>query len=433
MGAAITIGITGHSEDFGDFTTGLYVWEGSSSDPLSASSPFETVRARDLLAGIPVLWWRPGMKDEGALADRLLEVFGRAQAIAIGAVEFDPSHEPPLTVSAVPSSTLLVHADAVELFSTSRPLGLLHGNRFPIDPRLARFLRLCETLSVVIETPTAAFVASFVIDERPPQQVFHEGTLRMKSFASVVEHSDKWAPATLGSMSLLAGMADLADHHVRTYMATPSACDLPDRISYVGPCLACGGPGNSREHCLPRWIANAHNVVPVVAPLFCVSCNSHFGAEVEAPLAIEVRANGLSGALHTELFARWAVKTALTLSAASEVRFPNEWMREIRAGVISEDFQIFANANAVMEPGYLFSVTHFSRAERHNGLFLLTFAMNGLLFVVLRNPTGTIELPGLDRLRPEPHARSVAQTIDVVKLHDHIVAALTGHEILRSV
>lgn len=83
----------------------------------------------------------------------------------------------------------------------------------------------------------------------------------------------------------------------------------------------------------------------------------------------------------------------------------------------------------------MFSVTHFSRAARRSGIFLFSFAIHELLFVVLRTPDELLEIAGIDRVRPaQPTSHPLpAQgvSLDMVELHDHLVEVMTGHAIHR--
>lgn len=430
MGATIAISVTAQHEDFGDFITGLYVWAASSSDAVGRKLGSTNPQARDVISGFPVLWWKLGKNGEASVDERLVEAMGRMQSIAIDAVNFDPATGLPMTIAPIQNATFRVAGGEIQLISHERNLGIFTGARFPINSRLAWFLILCGTISVIIETPTMTTVATFTIDGHLPRQVVHYGTLEMQAFDQVVDRSEDWAPAGIGNISLLAGMDHQPDHHTYTYWAYPSDQNLPNKLKYTGLCVSCGAKANTREHCVPKWVVDDHNVEAVITSLFCADCNNHFGNTLEAPLAEQVRSGTFSGSLQSELFSAWAIKTALTLSIACDVQVQKEWMPSLRGGVIPDGFQVFAIDEISATPGYQFSVTHFSRATQRDGLFLLTFAMNKLLFVVLRNPY-LIELPGVPRVRPRPSGTNATGTIDAVKLHDYLIEVMTGHEIVR--
>lgn len=122
-GATIALNITSRSDDFGDFITGLHVWEGSSSDPVTGSSS-ATVQARDRLGGLPVLWWKIGSSDEPPENEPLIEALGDAQARALGAIEFEQRSGLPLAPIPVPSATFRVREGKLKLVSHTKRLGL---------------------------------------------------------------------------------------------------------------------------------------------------------------------------------------------------------------------------------------------------------------------------------------------------------------------
>lgn len=433
MGAGLELATRAHDDSLGDVIAALYVWEGSSSDPLeSRSFPSETVRARDLLSALPVLWWHMSSDSEDEMQRRVNGATALVQASCLGAVEFDPTQQLPVAPELLEGTSFVVAGGELTVTSAGRPLGLFGEISIGLDPRLEWFLELCDTLSLVVEADDKAWVATIKRDGGPPLQAFHNGSLASKEFPAIVERSQNWKAGTLGNPSIVPGMDACPDHHVRTYSATQHERDLPDLVTYIGKCLACAGSGRSREHCVPSWIARDQGVVPVVAEVFCKQCNSFFGKDLEAPISQAMKSGRLDQDLSTDLFLRWAIKTALTISAASDVQFESSWMAELRRGSVPGDFQVFARINVQMEPGYIYTVTHFSRAARKQGYFLFSFATDGLVFVVLRNPSELIHIPGVQRVYPYEKSDEINGTLDIAKLHDWLVEVMTGHKIHRS-
>ncbi|MDY7529223.1 MULTISPECIES: hypothetical protein [unclassified Cryobacterium] len=167
----------------------------------------------------------------------------------------------------------------------------------------------------------------------------------------------------------------------------------------------------------------------MTAPIFCAQCNGHFGNELEEPISTLIRSGSLVRELGSELFIRWAIKTALALSTASDSPIDESWMRAIRLGKVPVGFSVFADTTVRMAPGYLYIVTQFSRSFVERGAFLFTYAMDGLLFIVLRDTTGAIELPEWSRVHPSEVARKrQPEGPDLNKLHFQIMEAMTGRE-----
>lgn len=407
-------------QQLGDFITTLYVMEGSSSDPLGGADPDATTRARDMLGAVPVLWWQlpAGEPTAGAVA--------MLQARAIGAVE-SAEDSLPLTDSPAAGVRVEVTDSSLRLVSDCQ-LGPLGTQPFAIEPRIAWFLRQCNTLGVVIETEDSRWIGSVTADGEPPRMCMREGALASKAYRALIERAADWVPVHLGNRSHLAGNSAFADDHYRTYLAAPDEVDLPDQVTWTGDCLACGCAGNSREHCVPNWIAKAQRSQPVTASLFCIDCNNHFGRELEQPIAAAVARGQLSAQLGTKLFARWAVKTALAVSAASGLRPANDWMAGIRGGGLPEGFEVFATGDVQFQPGYSYAVTYFSAQRAAAGLFLFSFVIDGLGFVVARGSDTPLRPPRLERVHPVSSAVvPPAETLDFQRMHAELLSTMTGN------
>lgn len=428
MGAIMVLRATSAHKDMGNFSTGLYVSDFSTSDPAVRTTEPTTARSRDVIAAWPILWWELPTGNE----DRIAETMGRIQAHALDAVESDLSGLP-LASSPTSSTTFMVKGGELKLISNARDLGLLGAMNFKIEARLEWFLTLCGSLAIVIETPSKSWIATITREGSTPVVLIHDGNTRMPALNPVINHSKRWERSGIGNTSLLAGMQHVADHHYRTYAAIAAfEPDLPDRLSYQGDCLGCGAPGNSREHCVPSWIAKDQGVHPVVSPIFCVDCNNYFGRTLETPIAIAARAGALPREVGSVLFALWATKTALALSAASDVLIREEWMRAIRDEEMPENFQVFAETNVSMDPGYFYSVTQFSRGARRLGQFLFSFGMNGLLFVVLREESRLLNIPGMSRVQPLGIREATDASSDLTVLHANVIELMTGHRVVHT-
>ncbi len=424
-----TLATTNRSREYGDFHTGLLYIGASTSDGQDREGARATVKVRDIVAAVPVLWWRLDTDLTHHQGATVMDAVGHRQSIAIKATLLDDNAFP-MNSKRTDSVGFLFKKDTVQLVSNEVELGMFAGHQFKVDPRLGFFFGLSQTLSVVIETPSKTYVSTITADGGAPRLAIHDGTAHMKSLGQVVQRSTRWQPVHVGNVSILADAAMTPDHHRRTYAATSKHTDSPDELSKRSTCLACRNPGNSREHCVPKWIASDQSVPPVVAPLFCGACNNYFGKSLEGPVSKAYRSGKIASLLDEDVFHQWALKTSLLLSSASDVRFDESWMAELREGRMPEGFQIFALTGGRMDPGYLFSITHFSRWARDTGLFLFSFAIPDLLFVVLRH-SESIEIPGLRRVLPGCAQSGQLAEIDVVELHDRLIERLTGHPMER--
>jgi hypothetical protein len=435
----IAMSVTSSSEAYGDFTTGLFIVGASTSDSFNRNHRAPVLNARDVVVGVPILWWKLETESTRRQGAAVMDGVGRLQSFALSGTKMNRDGFPMTAIRAafkgfrVKNNTLQLVPDT--------SLGLLGSKEWAINSRVSKLLAQSQSLSIVIETPSAVYVSTLTSDGGPPRVLVHDGTLVMKTLDAVLLHSSKWVSAQVGNVSLLAGTASAPDHHSRTFAASRNLTDLPDALKYLGDCLACGRAGDSREHCVPYWVASDHKVKSVVAPVFCVECNGYFGKELEEPISLSAREGNLSEIVKTAVFAKWALKTALALSAVCGVSADKSWMFSLREGQMPVGLQIFALTDVIMAEGYLFSINHFSISAQTQGLFLFTFAMNGLLFVVLRNPTEEIDIPGIQTVYPEAARADSSATLPVLKgdgslnavtLNDSLIERMTGERIYRT-
>ncbi|WP_157485735.1 MULTISPECIES: hypothetical protein [unclassified Frigoribacterium] len=416
-------------QGLGDITTTLFLISASTSDSLKPGTLGQTIGVRDVIVGLPVLHWQMETDETRGHDVHVMSGAGYLQSVALGATELEDEAFP-MTGDRVDGIGFHVNREAIRLVSHTKNLGLLGAFEFPIDRRLAYFLSLSETLSVVVSTPKTSYVATITNNGLPRVSV-HDGGVHMSTLINVIGKSDKWVPTHVGNMSLLAGEAAYADHHERTYVARRDYEDIPNRISKGNTCIACGAVGDSREHCLPKWIAKDQGVEPVIAPLFCIDCNAYFGNELEVPVSASYRDERFADYVCSETFVRWAIKTSLTLSAASDVRIADEWMRSLRSGLTPPGFQVFVVTGVNSEPGYTFSVTQFSRAARDDGHFLFSFAIPNLAFIVLRY-NKDLAADGMSRIWPSSVAGKAVATLDLPGIYEDLFTSMTGHRLERT-
>ncbi len=402
----------------GRLLTGVHIVEMSSSDALDGSASPGVVTTRDMLAAVPTAVWI--IPDDGPVAASVAEI----QAAAIGAVTADGVF--PMTAFAAPGLSYQVSDDRVMLRSDGRAIGLFEDLLMPVHRRLLWFLDCTKTLSVQIVTPARHWVSSITAPGQLPCLAAINGSLTSPASSALVERATKWSRVHTVNHSLFAGHPLLADHHYRIYSATPESYDIPERLEYRGSCLGCDSSERSQEHCVPNWIARKFRSIPVTAPVFCQSCNNYFGDVLENPVATAFRQEPSPEMVSGKIFHMWAIKTALTLSAASDILIQPTWMKELRKGGLPTGFRIFASTKYGSSAGYSFGVTQFSRTTEWTDSCLFSFWIDRLAFIVLRT-TEDIDVKGLNEIYPNPSdtTDSVGR-IDLVQLHRELLESITG-------
>ena len=422
MPSALGLRTTNRHPEYGDFVTGIFVLKGSSSDDFMSSATPSTVETRDVLMAVPLLLWMPAAGEQASIADTVCML----QARCIDAVE-QGSAVLPMKQEATSHVEFELADGGLWLRSGTRHLGLLGAFPFAVDDRLAWFLTSGGTLAIAIQAPSRTWVATVASSGIPLVSV-HRGSVASKQFEALMRHSTGWTFAHVGNPSLFADALESADHHYRVYSAEPDRVDLPLRLTYRGKCLGCDAESDSREHCVPNWMAADQGVMPVIAPLLCIDCNGYFGRTLEAPLARLVTDRALGKHLGSQLFTMWAIKTAVTLAAASNVRVDSTWVHQLRDGKVPAGFEVFASTAAKRTPGYDFAITYFSEADLQAGNFLTSFAMDGLVFCVARASPCLEAIDGLPRTHPAfAPATSSFAVLNLARIHGDLVTRVTGH------
>ena len=403
--------------DLGRMASYLWVAEGSTSEISSVTG----VSRVDALISIPVLQWSP--PNESVVSCAAMKM----QSAAVEAVELKDGGYP-IVVQPPEGLQFSVQDSLLRVWRQGGSAGIFQCTEWPINNRLAWHLGQSGTLSLVVVGFGSVWVSVALSEGRVPLVGSHRGSIRQKNYTSIIEHSKSWHFGTLGNVSLAADKRDADDDHFDIYVSDEKGAQLPGRLAYVGGCISCDSPASSREHCTPDWIARDQCVQPVTSKLFCRPCNSYFGEDLEAPISRLYREGLLSSVVGGQLFARWAIKTALTLSVASGVRIRNQWMRELRQGGIPDGFEVYAETEAqAMFKGYIFGTTMFSAVRHQRGCFLVTFAIPGLLFSVVRSTAELGKFGPIARVYPARlEAGGRPQKVDVSDLHAAYLEKLTG-------
>lgn len=403
--------------DRGRAASYLWVAEVSTSEIPSATGASRV----DALISIPVLQWSPPNESDASREAM------KMQNAAVGAVELKGEGYP--TVAQPPKGLKFsVQNTLLRVWRQGGTAGMFEGFEWPIDNRLAWYLEQSGTLSLLVVGADSVWVSVALNDRQGPLVGCHRGTVLQKNYTSIIEHSKSWQFGRLGNVSLAADKRDADDDHFDIYASDEKGAQLPSRLTHSGRCISCDSPASSREHCTPDWIARDQCVQPVTSKLFCRSCNSYFGEDLEAPISQRYRDGSLSSVVDSELFARWAIKTALTLSVASGVRIQNQWMRELRQGGIPEGFEVYAETELKSAfKGYIFGATMFSAIRHQKGYVLVTFAIPGLLFSVVRSTAGLGKFGPIARVYPARlEAEGRPQEVDISDLHAAYLEKLTG-------
>jgi hypothetical protein len=385
----------------GEFVSGLWVGEGSSSDHVTVPEEPTALAARDVLMAVPFLRWKP----DGVPVDA--HEFAPRQARAVGAVAAGVAPVP-LNVNASQLGDLELGDGVVRLQRASRSLSRFSAAAFPVHPRVAWFLALRSTLSVQIDMEPR-HIATFTAPGKPSAVAVMPGSASSKAYRGLVERAATWKPVSIGNTSVLAGSdpTSRADFHTRAYSAKPHEGDIPT-LEFRGNCLGCGAKRLSREHCTPNRVARDQEVRPVVARILCAECNGYF--------------------------VRWAIKTALTLSVASDVRLPPGWMRDPRNGPGPGGVRGLRRRVLPRAAGIRLRRQLLLRARPQRRRFLATYSMGPVMVCVVRRPAPLGEIPHMPRRHPgiAGSGRLGSGAINLNELNNSIAERLIGHSIVMT-
>ena len=188
------------------------------------------------------------------------------------------------------------------------------------------------------------------------------------------------------------------DSRYNLYCSIPGANTIPKPPSFNCGCCVCGRTPTTNEHCFPSWIANYYEAKPLVAPIFCESCNSWFGEVFEQPAR---KALLEESDYDLELFAKWAIKTALTMSLASGIQIKPEWLKLLRKCIAPAGFKVYYDPTVTLShKGYIYYVSDFSPKLIERGAFLFALSTKDFTLCVMNTSDNLIEIP-LDQLFPE--------------------------------
>lgn len=132
---AIKLQTTSQHPQYGDFVTGLFIMEGSSSDEFGSGNSAITAPVRDVLTAVPILRWIPPSDD-----DNIVAAITMVQAVALDAIK-QGDGTLPMTLNPSLKATFLVDEKDLRIQSVDgRPLGLFGEWTFQLEDRLRWFL-----------------------------------------------------------------------------------------------------------------------------------------------------------------------------------------------------------------------------------------------------------------------------------------------------
>lgn len=312
---------------------------------------------------------------------------------------------------------------------------------FEISEEIERHLLNTKTITIVIYYNDLAYSRTIGFDGNKKYGLFAKikGTIN-DHLDRKIKYRNDWTYATLAPSYQKDFIYDTSEYSAYGYASNPSdPGDVPRKFSYRGSCMACGFVptekiGLTREHCTPRWLCNASvsDVKPVVADIFCEECNGYFGESYEAIVKDKYTSLPdkdfmdwiVSDKYNT--FSRWALKTAYTLTQASNKKINPTWIQELRRGDIPAGFSVYILPGIYHYDRYLYITSTFD--IKHGDIFLFTFISGKICFVVTNYPE-YLDTP-FYRVFPDyvkPSYGSISN-IDIKRIHSNMMYQITGQE-----
>jgi len=338
------------------------------------------------------------------------------------------------------SSPDFVHDSWFDLVTQDRLHVRLPGWRRPIGPihltaRQSWFLELTRSLAFVLHIQDTKWFGVIAARQAPksfPMMAIMRGSEKQK--ASLLEHSTAWQAYRVVPVSNMLGNRTPNPTELmwgsykvgRTERVIPKT--VPERI-----CCLCGSSKVTKEHCTPNWLMYRMKLVPVTAQILCRGCNQSLGSDLERPFRVIYESQRLEH--EPELTAKWAMKTAVMLSLASQVKVPKSLIYAVLARSASPgDTQVFSATLDPPEESFTFSLTHLGSELKRRGAFLCSLGFDRAAFLVVRWPD--LSLCSIPRMRRiSPYGPSVGLDLGLASgygMHYDALHALTGEEFLLS-
>lgn len=260
---------------------------------------------------------------------------------------------------------------------------------FPVSETFASFVRLTETLGLMVPVGGDNTYRIVSVRQRGSDltlpQVGDAGVLMSDAkFEKTLETPKAWRAKFCLSPELYVDQVNDSITYEHYYIGESDRRVSKTLVQEI--CLLCQTTNKmTREHCTPRWLMTKMNLRPIVATIFCSSCNSEQGRRLESPM----EQSFISGSFlrDEELTNMWALKTALTLAASQNIRVPRVMAEAVRSGDVSlGGAEVLALHDETLPPEgeFRFIVASLRKEDYEKGRFALLFTFFNYSFLVLR-------------------------------------------------
>ena len=326
-------------------------------------------------------------------------------------------------------------SDAIKITSTTASGLTITFSSFsaqiPAEDEINKIFSACKNLALGISSTSSDFFTRVAGEKNPGLPKF---PCRKGSLSDVVAQLDiakihKFQCSHIeGAGIYLDSLID--DSRYYLYRSIPDANTIPKPPSFNCGCFVCGKTPTTKEHCSPSWFAKYYEAKPLIASIFCESCNSWFGKEFEQPARealVEERSD-----YDPKIFAKWAIKTALTMSLASGIQIKPEWLKLLRMCSAPAGFKVYYDPTVVLkDKGYIYYVSDFSPEMIERGAFLFALSTKDFTLCVMNTSDNLIEVP-LDQFFPEfiplRSGRRVRLQEMYPSLHQQLLDSFLEHE-----
>ncbi|NGX08690.1 hypothetical protein UI24_16320 [Mycobacteroides franklinii] len=332
----------------------------------------------------------------------------------IGAQEFDTDLITiPLALQICIGATFQVKGHVLQIRRWTRSRELMMAVQ--ITDRFAYFLSVANNLSVNIVGGKQNWFVTMV-DRRRWRGFPQAASIAGKLNEGIRTHSTEWVAVTPDT--LIGGIDEI---RTWAYGASTVELNIPTPVSLDREtCVRCGLRTElSKEHCIPKWLANLLGVEPVVGRILCPQCNGHFGDQFEIPISKLYGEGKFRDPRYRQLVGMWALKTALTLTSMSNIATPS-WMWKVLDGQAAPaTLHIYHLAvPAELHRGYLFSVTRFPRDMPEAFAFSIQF--DSEMFLIVNSPN-----------HPEALTDIVTEKRELEPMHESVIRQYFGVELER--
>lgn len=259
----------------------------------------------------------------------------------------------------------------------------------PVSDRFARFLELTQTLGLLVAQDGDERFKVFSIRKNDSDTSFPAvadtwALIGSKNFRKVIDTQSAWEAKAVA-------VPELYVEEVKWYMSydTYFVGKSSKHVSSTPSqkvCFLCGTDEQiTREHCTPRWLVEELELEPIVASIFCSTCNSEQGRRLEQPMGRAFRAGNL---LEDEKIVNlWALKTALTLAVSQNAHVPEVLAEAVRNGDTNlggAEVVALRQEHLPESDEFRFITTSLSANDRSLGRFVFFFAFLDFSFLVIR-------------------------------------------------